>query len=82
MCQHAFEVMQGNAFQEISSKLRQPCDIGQAGYEVAAPFLLSTGQGHNVDTVSAQDCCLTSLDCLCSSLDQPSSVLDLLDLPV
>ena len=51
--QHAFEVMQGNVFQEISAKLRRPIDIGQAGYEVAAVFLHSAGQGHTVDTVSA-----------------------------
>ena len=51
--QHAFEVMQGNVFQEISAKLRRPIEIGQAGYEVAAAFLHSAGQGHTVDTVSA-----------------------------
>lgn len=54
--------MQGSAFQEISSKLRRPCDIGQAGYEVAAAFLHSAGQGHTVETVSAHDCHLTWLD--------------------
>lgn len=53
LCQHAFEVMQGNVFQEISAKLRRPIEIGQAGYEVAAAFLHSAGQGHTVDTVSA-----------------------------
>ena len=44
--------MQGNAFQEISAKLRGSCDIGEAGYKLAAAFLHSAGQGHTVETVS------------------------------
>jgi PI-3-kinase-related kinase SMG-1 len=50
--EEAFKLMHGASFQDLCSKLHRPPDIGMAGYEIAADFLVSSGQGHTVDLVS------------------------------
>jgi PI-3-kinase-related kinase SMG-1 len=57
--EEAFKLMHGASFQDLCSKLHRPPDIGMAGYEIAADFLVSSGQGHTVD--------------LCRQLDQELS---------
>ena len=44
-------MMQDNSYYELAAKFHYSCDIGMAGYEVAAYFLRTSGQGHTVEVV-------------------------------